>query len=222
MNCLEVRRQALVDPRLAMRMADGHLSGCAPCSDFMARTTLLEREIAQALAVPGAPQLQDRILDRTLNRPRRRRLLLAAASLVLGSSVIGFLSFERNDPMALAGIDFVVDEEASAILAAVPPDMEMLARAVGALQIHLPPQLGDLRYIGTCPFQGKIACHLIAMTPLGKVTLLLLPDQPVEKRQYAHARGLRAMVRAAGEGSIAIIGDSMRSLERICRFMFRA
>ena len=89
------------------------------------------------------------------------------------------------------------------------------------MSIDLPSQVGELRYIGTCPFRGAIAHHLIATTPQGKVTLLLLPDQPMDEPKAARARGLWALVRPAGNGCIAVIGDAKRSLERVFNMLLR-
>lgn len=223
MNCLQVRREILADPILGKRMAGAHLSNCAPCTDFATRTTHLDAEIAAALTIPAPPELPQNILGMTLRRQQsRRRVLAVAASFVVASTVAGFVSFKRDDPMALAGIDFVIEEEANAILTAMASDPAALTRVVEALHIDLPRQLGELRYIGTCPFRGTIAHHLITTTPQGKVTLLLLPDQRVDEPKSAHARGLRALVRPAGQGCIAMIGDSMRSLERVCHMVLRA
>lgn len=204
-------------------MAREHLSNCPPCTDFAARTTRLEEELAEALAVSAPHGLPANILRKTLDRlQQRRRVLGVAASLLAASTVAGFLSYERDDPMALAGIDFVVEEEANAILTARPGDPADLTRAVQALKIDLPRQLGELRYIGACPFKGAIAHHLIATTPQGKVTILLLPDRHVDAPKKAHARGLRALVRPTGQGCITMIGDSKRSLERVCQIVLHA
>ncbi len=223
MNCLEARRLILTDPHAARRMGAAHLSKCRPCSEFALKAVRLDAELAAALAIPAPAGLARNIEGVTLLPfRRRRRFLAAAASFAVAASATGLLHFERDDPMALAGIDFVIDEEANAILTAKPADPAALNHAVQVMRIALPRQLGELRYIGTCPFGRAIAHHLIATTPQGKVTLLLLPDQRVDKSRSAHARGLRAFVRPAGPGSIAMIGESKRSLDRICLMVLRA
>lgn len=223
MNCLEVRRRMLADPPAARRMAAAHLSACASCSEFAASIERLDAEVAAALAAPASPALAGRILGATLPPMRQRRRILAlAAAFAAASTIAGVLSFEADDPMALAGIDFVIEEEANAILAATPADAAALERAVQGLRIDLPRQLGALRYIGTCPFEGSMAHHVIATTPHGKVTLLILPDRRVDRPGSARARGLRALVRPAGEGSITVIGESRRGLARVYEMILRA
>lgn len=216
MNCLEVRRRILADPPAARRMAATHLLACSSCAEYAASIERLDAEVTAALATPAPALLADRILAAALPQSRHRRRFLAAAASLAAASAAGVLSLGGDNPMALAGIDFVIAEEANAILAAGPVDPATFAHAAHGLGIELPRQLGALRYIGTCPFEGSMAHHAIATTPHGKVTILLLPDRRVAGPGSARARGLHALVRPAGAGSIAVIGESPRSLERVC------
>lgn len=203
-----------------------HLRACRACRAFHERNERLERTIAEALAVPVPWTLVPAILERGPARAReqRRRFLAWAASvgaLALGLGAgAGLLA--HDDPEALAGIEFVMHEEANAILTAAPPDPSALRRAVDTLGIRLPPQLGHIRYIGTCPYEGTIAHHVIVTTPYGKVTLLLAPDRGIGSRKSASARGLRALVAPAGRGCVTVIAGSARSVRRIEEMVLRA
>jgi len=222
-NCLDFRREVLVDPCAASADALEHARACPSCAEFHARASALDAEIAGLLEVPAPSGLEDRILE-SLEPSRggsRRRFLALAASLA-GAATIGTAALfaTRDDPVALAGIDFVVEEEANAILTAKPADPGELRHAALTLRLALPAQLGEVRYIGTCPFRGTIAHHVIVTTPQGKATLLLLPDQGLTERGEASSRGLRSFVRPAGRGSVAVIAESSRGLERIERMVW--
>lgn len=225
MNCLDFRRELLADPAATGGEALQHALGCAACADFRARTLALDAEIADLLDVPVPEGLEERVLEarRTGRRDSRRRFLAMAAS-VAGLSVAGsaVLVAMRDDPAALAGIDFVIEEEANAILTAKAPRREDLVRVSQSLGLELPPQLGEIRYIGTCPFRGTIAHHLIVTTPQGKATLLLLPELPAERRGTASSRGLRALVKPAGRGSATVVAESAPGLERIEAMVWRS
>jgi hypothetical protein len=80
--------------------------------------------------------------------------------------------------------------------------------------VSLPAQLGEVRYIGTCPFAGTTAHHVLVKSPFGKVTLLLIPERPLASRAVASARGLEAAVVPAVAGSVAIIAGSARGIAR--------
>lgn len=218
MNCLEFRREILVDPRRAGDEAQEHGRACTACAQFREKAIELDAEIHDALAVPLPEGLVERILAATVARRSgfTRNVFAMAASLLLAIAVgAGIYWAAKDDPFARAGIDFVVEEEANAILRSKPADPAALAAVIDAMKVTLPRQIGEISYIGICPFQGTIAHHVIVITPQGKATLLLFPEKPVEGKATASARGLRSIVAPAGVGSVLIIGASPKGLGRI-------
>ena len=215
MNCLDLRRAAMLDPRRLDSEALAHAKACEVCGVFLAETLALEDRLDDALQVPVPRRLRERAMRYAVEAPRisRRYALAAGIALALGAGTA--MLWRRNDPLALAGIDFVVFEEAQAILDAKPANPADLQRAAVEVGIKLPGQLGELRYIGTCPFGGAKAHHVVLKTAYGKATLLLLPGRTLAARAVAVARGLEAVVAPAAGGSVAIIADSSRSLARI-------
>lgn len=146
-----------------------------------------------------------------------RRLALADPRRLDAQATAGiafFVGAPRSDPLALASIDFVVYGEALTIVNAKPTDWQALARVAREMGISLPQQLGDMRYICVYPVAGQAAHHLVVTTPLGKLTVLLIPDRSLGARAVAAAHGLEAAVVPAAKGFIAIIGPSSRSVAR--------
>lgn len=82
-------------------------------------------------------------------------------------------------------------------------------KALEDQRIYLPLRL--LHY----PFAGGPAHHLLIKTPLGKVTLLLIPGKQVGARALTSARGPEAAVVPASAGSFAVVGDSPRTVRRV-------
>ena len=180
------------------------------------RTALADDAIAEALGVQPPPRLAECIVHSTVEAgARTRRLLASCASIAIAFTLACVAAWiGRGDPMALASIDFVVDQEANAILASPRADAAALRAAKDRLGIEVAPQLGAVRYIGDCLFEGTPMHHLVATTPHGKVTILLMPQRPAGVLRSAAARGLHAEVFAAGSGSFVLIGDSARTVER--------
>ncbi len=213
MNCLEFRRAALADPQRFDQEANRHFEGCAQCREFHASAMDAEAQLAKALRVPVPAGLRERLLaTKALRRPWR--WLALAAGVLIVAALAFLVGTPRNDPLALAGIDFVMYEEAQAIADAKPTDPEVLAGVARAMGVSLHEQLGEIRYVGTCPFAGSIAHHVLVKSPLGKVTLLLIPEKPLASRVAAAAHGLEAAIVPAPSGSVAIIGGSARSVVR--------
>ncbi len=213
MNCLEFRRSVLADPRRVDARARAHAEQCAGCMEFLGHGLQSEARLGAALRIAVPEGLRARLLDRTA-AARRPRWLALAASLVAAVAVVLALGWPRDDARALAGIDFVVFEEAQAIADAKPADPRVLADVARAMGVSLPEQLGELHYVGTCPFAGATAHHVLVKSPHGKVTLLLVPERPLASRVAAASHGLEAAIVPAANGSVAIIGGSTRSVER--------
>ena len=213
MNCLEFRRAALADPRRLGAEAAVHCAQCPTCKEFLAQSLELETRLAAALRVPLPEGLRARLLERTA-AARRRPWLALAASLLAALGIALALGWPRNDAVALAGIDFVVFEEAQSIVDAKPTDARELAAVAYKMGLSLPEQLGEIRYICVYAFAGTAAHHVLLKSPLGKVTLLLIPERPLASRGRASAYGLEAVIVPARAGSFALIGDSGRSILR--------
>jgi len=216
-NCLETRRRVLAEPSVANAGLGEHLRDCPPCGRFAARARDFDESLRRVLDVDVPAVLADSLVWMSVERVRmRRRALIAGCASLAIAATLGAASMwlQRDDPMALACIDFVVEEEANAILMSSRPDSDALRNAVNRLGIDLAPQFGSVRYIGNCLFQGTLAYHLIAATPQGKVTMLLMPERRLDAPRSGNARGLHASVVPVGSGSIVFIAESASSLER--------
>lgn len=222
MNCLELRRAALVAPYHLDGHAQAHAATCAQCRAFLEETQTLEKRLDATMRIPIPDGLQQHLLRQIAEPPRisRRKALAAGLFVALGAGAA--LLWKRNDPLALAGIDFVVFEEAQAILEAKSADRAELQRVASAVGVRLPWQSAELRYIGTCPFAGAVAHHAVLKTVYGKATVLLLPGRTIGSRLAAGAYGLLAVVAPALGGGVAIIADSSRGLSSIEQFLIPA
>lgn len=219
MNCLEFRRLILADPRAPGRGAAAHAEQCPSCKKFLFRTLEEEAALAAGLRVPVPEGLAARVLDRRAALRRRLVGWALAASLLIAVAIAVLVGAPRSDPVALASIEFVVYEEAQTIAEARPTDWNALARVAREMGLSLPQQLGTMRYICVYPLAGKAAHHLLVSTPLGKLTVLLVPEQPLAARKAATAHGLEAALVPAANGFVAIVGGSPRSVARAERLL---
>ena len=213
MNCLEFRRAVFADPGSPSIAIARHAGRCPACRQFLEHTREQEAVVGRALRVAVPEGLEARILERTTARGRLRWLALAA-TVVVAVAIAGAIAWTRNDALALEGIEFVVFEEAQSIADAAPTDWKAVASIARAMGVSLPRELGEMRYVCVYPFAGGPAHHLLVKTPLGKVTLLLIPDRSLASRAAAGAHGLSAAAVPAARGAIIIISDSPRSLRR--------
>lgn len=203
MNCLDYRRQLLSGSGEtdAMRV---HRLQCAGCTAEWQEHVAFEGALRRALEVPVPEGFAGRMA--TVHAVRRRRFLAAAATALVAAGAGGYAWFARQDPLALASIDFVMKEEAKSIMMGAIPRAQAQAELAATLPIELLERIGQVRHIRPCPFNGATAYHVVLTVPQGKVTLLVMPSTPMRGVRHADKEGMHAAVVAMKNGSVGIVG----------------
>jgi len=204
MNCLDYRRQLLVGSGETDAMRT-HRQQCAGCAAEWSEHGAFESVLREALQVPVPAGFAERMAQAQV--ARRRRFLAAAATVVAAAGAGTYAWLARQDPLALACIDFVMKEEAKSIMMGAMPRAE----AASALQATLPLQaierVGKVMHVGTCPFNGQTSYHVVLMVPQGKVTLLVMPATRMQRERHATKEGMHAEVMPLANGSVGIVGS---------------
>ncbi|MFY9314634.1 MAG: DUF3379 family protein, partial [Burkholderiales bacterium] len=145
-----------------------------------------------------------------------RRRFLAAAAVAAGAVGIGLYAWRgRDDPMALACIDFVMKDEAKSIMMGSMPRAEAERVLADTLPLHRIESIGSIRHIAPCPLGEGTAYHVILMVPQDKVTLLVMPDTPMSSRGRAAQHGMYASVVPLRKGSVGIVGASAAVVDSV-------
>lgn len=224
MNCLEYRRVLLAGQGETEAMR-AHRLQCAFCGPLLEEHAALEGELRRALEVPVPAGYADRLAqslrvrDPAVPIPRlgRRRLLAAgaAATVAVAASVGLYAWFGRNDPLAMACIEFVMKEEAKSIMMGAMPRAEAAVVLAEALPIERLERIGRIRHIAPCPFNGETAYHVILSVPQEKVTLLVMPGARFEARKRAVHDGLYASVIPLRKGSVGVVGTNAAVVDSV-------
>jgi len=212
MNCLDYRRLLLAGEGESREM-QAHRAQCSACAQLAREHEQFEAGLRQGLEVPVPPAFEAALSDGM--RSRRRRFLAAAAVALVAAGGGSFLALRRNDPLALACIQFVMMEEAKSIMMGAMPREEARAALAGTLPLESIERVGQVRHVGPCPFNGQTAYHVVLAVPQGKVTLLVMPDSGLASRQTASYEGLHAAVISLGRGSVGIVGAEGRVVESV-------
>ena len=203
MNCLDYRRALLggTGESDAMRV---HRLQCAPCAAEWAEHCAFEVALREALQVAVPVGFAARMAQ--AQGARRRRFLAIAATALVAAGTGGYAWLARQDPLALAGIDFVMKEEAKSIMMGAIPRSEAEAELAGTLPVERMERIGQVKHVRPCPFNGQTAIHVVLVVPQGKVTLLVMANSTVRRARHAEKEGLHAAVVGMKRGSVGIIG----------------
>ena len=221
MNCLDYRRVLLAGAGESEAMR-GHRAECVTCSELYKEHAVFEGELRRALEVPVPAQFADRLLEAlpptdSVEAPRRdRRRFLAAAAAAAGAVGLGLYAWrERDDPMAMACIQFVMKDEAKSIMMGAMPRAEAERMLADSLPLQRIESVGSIRHIAPCPFGEGTAYHVILMVPQDKVTLLVMPDRSMPSRTRATHDGIYASVVPLRKGSVGIVGASAAVVDSV-------
>jgi hypothetical protein len=219
MNCLDYRRELLAEGRESepMRL---HRVGCDACAELQREQAAFEGELRRALEVPVPGDLAERLSQGARSgaphAARRRLLAAAAAAAAIAAVGAGVLLWRgRDDPMAMACIDFVMKDEAKSIMMGAMPREEAKRMLAGTLPLERIERLGQVKHIAPCPFGAGTAYHVILIVPQDKVTLLVMPDTPMDATRRAAQHGMHAAVMPAGKGSVGVVGTSAALVESV-------
>lgn len=223
MNCFDYRRTLLVGEGETQAMRE-HRERCGACSELLKEHVAFEADLRLAFAVPVPAGFEERLIE-TIRTQRpgaqrdpagRRRFIAAAATVVGGAIGIGlFTWFERDDPLALSCIEFVMKEEGKSIMMGAMPRAEAARALATSLPFEQLERIGQVRHIGPCPFNGAMAYHAVLAVPQGKVTLLIMPEFNSPARKRAVHEGLYASVVPLARGSVGVIGASAAVVDSV-------
>jgi Protein of unknown function (DUF3379) len=202
MNCLDYRRVLLAGEGETAEMSQ-HRLRCTACADLAAEHAVFESALKSALEVPVPAQLETTLIKAAT--ARRRRFLAAAGVAAIAAGGGAFAWLRRDDPLALACIDFVMKEEAKSIMMGAMPREEARAALAGTLPLERIEKVGQVRHVGPCPFNGQMAYHVVLAVPQGKVTLLVMPETAMDARASAVHEGMHAAVIGIGRGSVGVV-----------------
>jgi hypothetical protein len=203
MNCLDYRRTLLAEGRESDELKL-HRMQCAACAQSFAEHEAFEVELRRGLEVPVPRGLEERLASG--QAARRRRFLAAAGISALAAGIGAYAWLEREDPLAMACIQFVMKEEAKSIMMGAMPRANAERVLAASLPLARLESIGQIRHIGPCPFNGGTAYHIVLAVPQGKVTLLIMPDTTLRAGRRAAHDGMYASIVSLRKGSVGIVG----------------
>jgi hypothetical protein len=219
MNCLEFRRQLLIDPHGGDAESVDHARACTTCALAQQRALLFEGSLKSALVIDAPPQLAESILLRQATEQQRGRqrlrrggmLLALAASLVLALGIGLRLEAQPLPELAvkhLEGEAFVLSKTQAVTDAEARNAFARLGVKVG----NLP---ADISWIGCCPVGRYSAVHLVMQQGSGPVTVLLLTDDSNESRQDFAREGWLGRSVPLAHGTLVLLAHDASRFDQI-------
>ena len=185
----------------------------------------LDLRIARALQIdvpplvmPELPDVDDNVATLPVRRRSKAPIWFAvAATVVLGLSIALRMSsvFVEYDSLADEVLAHLDHEPRSLVVTDVPVSDRRLQRAVPASMAVFDRDATLITYANPCIINGKRVPHLVVQGQHGPITILLMPEEKVNKETPLDGDTVHGVILPVGGGSIAIIGPREESLEPI-------
>lgn len=226
MNCNDYKEAIAAGPSESFDGGTAHASACESCSDYREEMRALDGKIARALSI-GVPELKmpelspieaDANVVNLFGRKVRFTTptwLGIAASFAIAAIFASRMLGGGAEYLSLA--DEVIahlDHEPQALRVVSTPVSTRMLNNVVSPDVADVGGLGLITYARTCLINGKPVPHLVIQGVKGPITLLLMPDEKIERAVLLLGEGIKGVILPVGNGSIAIIGDRDEALEQ--------
>lgn len=220
MNCTDFRNHLLAEP--AARSADmlAHADDCPACAQFAQVMQSMDRDLLAAMEIEIPANLGQTVLLQKIAQRRRRMVgmyALAASVLVGVGLAAGLFVGRATAPVPAALLAHVAHEpqllEPSNDTVSIQRVSEVLRE--GNVRLH-----GDIPTVShavLCPFRGNLVPHLVVNAQNGPVTIMLLPNETIERSTPFEEGNMKGILVPVGRGSIAIIGTDPAQFESLNR-----
>ena len=161
-------------------------------------------------AAPAAPARR--------SAPVLRWALAASVILAVGATLYRLVdsAYFASDDL-LADVMTHVDHEPAALAfpaAAVSEDS--FSGVMQAAGISMSPIDGKVTYVKLCPFRGEMVAHFALSGSSGPVTVMLLPNEQVDKPMMVDEEGFQGTIAPLSiGGSIAVVGEPGEDIQDI-------
>jgi len=219
MNCLEFRRQLLLDPQPDDTQFRQHASECARCAEAQLRAIGFESSLRAALAVPVPPQLAEAILlkqttEQQRSRQRMRRggaLLTLAAGVVLAFGIGTRLQAKPLSELAVTHLQ----HEAFILTQTQPIAEDQVRKAFANLGVRVGALPSGISFVACCPVGRYSSVHVLMAQGNGPVTVLYLTDDQHEARGDFVRDGWLGRSVPLAQGTLVLLAHDAAAFDEI-------
>lgn len=219
MNCLEFRRQLLVDPNTIDKEILHHLKNCTACAESYSESNHFNEMVALAVEIGTPENLQSDILLRHSFKSEGKGKLkihyaLAASLLIfITAALMAVWHHEYNNlnKQVIAYVKSVHTNDYSGSRV----DYQMINQVLRPLGMVLDSEFGTVNAISPCIIRGNIAAHFVVAGSVGSIDILYMPSEDIEKRVQSNQQQKQLILTPCPKGSVAIIGSNNEELTNI-------
>jgi len=235
MNCLECRRELLIDPRNETVDLISHINSCQPCSHEREQLLALENALESSLDFAIPEGLEDRVIaisrdesktNKTRSGPFGRRVWQMAASIILGIGLVVYLGLNQYSPLSNAyALENTVINHITDELNQLHGSHDISQKKLGNIMLSINTQakdnIGKINYASNCQIRKNAGAHLIVNGESGPVTVLVMPGEHIDKDINIRSSRFDGAIYSTVYGSLAVVGEKGEHIPPIAEKMLQ-
>ena len=214
MKCKEFEFEFVVAPNEVSAEANEHLQACVACQAFAEQHQGVEQQLAELINCEVPAGLRDSLRQQR-GKPARLGWRLPVS--LAASFFVAMVSFSlfTSDPVALP-IDRLLVEHfehdgARSIKASAQINPQQLARMGEAFGVRV-KLTEPVSFVEKCPIGDSYGLHMVYQYKNKPITLIYMPDIPLEETVSFYYAGLKGWVKPMQKGSLAVLAGSTSEL----------
>ena len=219
MDDLAFRRQAYTDPACKDSAFIEQKNKSVENVNFVEDLQLLDGDLKQAMHIQPPEDLLERIkLRQALHHHqdmRKGALFWSMAASVLIVFAVFFtlqpLNMHKSnlEQQVLSHIYHEIDH----LYEQQNRSLEQVNTLLSEFGRHLNASIGSVNYLGSCEIAERRGVHMVVEGSAGPITVIMLPDLPVDSKRLINDKRFQGLIMPAGKGSVAVVGEKGESLE---------
>ncbi len=227
MNCQHATLLIGADPYASSPELAEHLQSCPHCAEFHREMLGLEGNIRRALEQAPPAGTEAPVSARIANirdahsTPKRTRPVAWRGWALAASLVVAFVGaawlLRPSDTLAhdvVAHVQGEPDSWSSTQVVDVHAVEDLLHKA-GIKESNLVSQ--EVTYAQYCLFRGHFVPHVVLHTVKGPVTVMVLPDEHVTRRETFSEGGYTGVIVPAPRGSLAVLSRGAATVDSVAQ-----
>jgi len=219
MDDLEFRRQAYTDPECKDLSFIKQKNKSVENKNYVEDLQLLDENLKHAMNIQPPEDLAERIkLKQTLlhhQDTRKRTVLWSMAASVL----IVFAVFITLQPVNMHKSNLEqqllshIYHEIDHLYEQQNRSLKQVNTLLSGFGSQLNSSIGSISYLGSCEIAERRGVHMVVEGNVGPITVIMLPDLPVNSQHMISDKRFKGLIMPAGKGSMAVVGEKGEPLE---------
>lgn len=221
MKCEDFEFEYTVAPEEISADACEHLDACALCQSFVEQEKQFQHQLAGVINCEVPDGFRHSVRKHVVNNQPQfwsfpTMSIALAASLLMAVGVVNFNKSQYADqhfPLDRLVVEHIEHDGVASMKASYQLSGQKLVQVSQQFGVRV-KLANHISFAEKCPIGDSYGLHMVYQSENGPVTIIYMPELPLEKTQPFNYAGLKGWVKPMKQGSIAVVGGSTMDIPK--------